>query len=146
MQMLSNFGAKRNLYFLPPSCLKYVPAPLRHIDSSFLFKNILKLLNYCKVRRCTSKSACVWVVHTPCLNFFLYLYFSKESFRVRSVVPLCFSSLQRVLVGFVLISWNLSFDVLHVFVILFDRKLLRSDVDTTRSNAICDCQLVLLSF
>jgi len=32
MQMLGNFGAKQNLYFLLPSVSKIVPAPLRGTD------------------------------------------------------------------------------------------------------------------
>jgi len=43
MQILGNFGAKRNLYFLPPPCPKIVSAPLSGADIYRRYKQIQHL-------------------------------------------------------------------------------------------------------
>jgi len=45
--MLGKFGAKRNLYFLPPPCLKIVSAPLIFIDAT----NKFSILRKCNIAR-----------------------------------------------------------------------------------------------
>jgi len=80
--MLENFGAKRNLYFLPPPCLNIVPAPLTAAD---IYRRYKQFQRFKKKRNIARKILCfimnVIITKQKFSTYPIYLSFSKFSYR-----------------------------------------------------------------